>query len=307
MTVQYRETLRPIRLVALPDSSGNGGGIWIASGNSGVLHMSGGTVYDNSAEYGGGIQVNCPDTTSTITGGTITGNNAGAFGGGVHVDKGGVLDISGTDDAVTITENESVGGGGGICVYNSNGSTPNSTLSIGSNVFITDNEGSEGGGIYIPAYGDVTVDGAEITGNYASSDGGGVYVGGSYVEIFGFVFEIPAIFTMNSGVLYNNTADSYGADLAGSNNSTITLPVATDMELSTDLVDNWYFDQEDTTDSTTGVVTYNRFATTDSTTIAPNTYVYGDSTVLDIIAAATHTLTYNAQRRQRHCSRFCGK
>ena len=271
-----------------PDNSSNGGGIWIAQSNGGVLHMSGGTVSGNEAEYGGGIEVNCDTTTSTITGGTITGNIAGAYGGGIHLDKGSNLDISGTDSKVTITENEA-SAGGGICAYNSDGGS-NSLLTIGSNVLITKNDATNGGGIYTSAYAEITVSGAEITYNHSSTFGGGVYVGGMVI----FTYVMPAIFTMNSGVLYGNTADKFGADLSGSLGSTITLPTATDMGLSTDLVDNWYFDQEDTVDSATNATTYNRFATTDSTTIAPNAYAYGDSTVLDIIAAATHDLSYDA-------------
>ncbi|WP_051278421.1 Cna B-type domain-containing protein [Actinotignum schaalii] len=95
--------------------AGAGGGIFTSGGD---VHITGGTVADNSASgFGGGL--NIQNATASITGLTVTGNTALKSGGGMAF--GGTTKA--VINAALIRDNTAQGfyGGGGI--YNDDGST----------------------------------------------------------------------------------------------------------------------------------------------------------------------------------------
>lgn len=140
-------------------SPSGGGGVLVA--RSGSMTMSGGSVSNNtSADVGGGITLGGGESSAYIdtishptlnmTGGIISGNTSAKEGGGLHVQITGVATIS----AGQITGNESEGGsyfsGGGVYVNGGHhifGSDyANGQLNL-TNVWISDNTASAGGGI----------------------------------------------------------------------------------------------------------------------------------------------------------------
>ena len=140
-------------------SPSGGGGVLVA--RSGSMTMSGGSVSNNtSADVGGGITLGGGESSAYIdtishptlnmTGGIISGNTSAKEGGGLHVQITGVATIS----AGQITGNESQGGsyfsGGGVYVNGGHhifGSDyANGQLNL-TNVWISDNTASAGGGI----------------------------------------------------------------------------------------------------------------------------------------------------------------
>lgn len=140
-------------------SPSGGGGVLVA--RSGIMTMSGGSVSNNtSADVGGGITLGGGESSAYIdtishptlnmTGGVISGNTSAKEGGGLHVQITGVANIS----AGQITSNESQGGsyfsGGGVYVNGGHhifGSDyDNGQLNL-TNVWISDNTASAGGGI----------------------------------------------------------------------------------------------------------------------------------------------------------------
>jgi hypothetical protein len=79
-------------------SSGNGGGVQVASG---TFKVDGGEISGNTAAYGGGVY-----GTVTISEGKISGNTATATGGGVY----GTANVQGGE----ISGNTATGAGGGV-------------------------------------------------------------------------------------------------------------------------------------------------------------------------------------------------
>jgi hypothetical protein len=135
------------------DSSGNGGGVYVADGAR--LEMTTDGTISNSTAYGGGrVFVDSSGGTFTMWGGNISHNTVsgiGSRGGGVYV-RGGVGGSFTMWDG-TISDNEAFTNGGGLSVY--------------------------GNGTSFTMWGD------EISGNIASTNGGGVGLdGGTGTSIF---------------------------------------------------------------------------------------------------------------------------
>ncbi len=157
--------------------SGDGGGVYVdQTGTDGTTLKNAAKVDHNKAINGGGVFVKngkiTVQTNSTLTSNTATGN-----GGGIYA-NGGTVNVSATTTTTEILKQNSAVNGGGIYA---NGGTVNF-----SNGVIKDNTAShQGGGIYIPASGKLTMKGtAKLTGNHvpAGNLGGGVYLAG-VVEI----------------------------------------------------------------------------------------------------------------------------
>ena len=156
-----------------------GGGVYVAT--TGEFNMRGGTIGGaaadkankaNKAKYGGGVYVvgggtlNMSGGKFTMSGGEISGNTATNYGGGVHVDTNGEFNMC----------------GGSITNNKANKSEKNSM----------------GGGVYV--HGTFNMSGGEISVNTATSNGCGVYVGGS-----------GSTFTMNGNAsITDNTAKNGG-------------------------------------------------------------------------------------------------
>jgi CSLREA domain-containing protein len=167
----------------------------------GVVEISGMTIQNGSALYGGGIFND--DSYITLINSTVSGNTASGvtpFGGG-----GGISNIGGGDLGhatlinSTVSGNTSDGVGGGIYLLG-NLTLINSTVSGNT-------AGDGGGGVYNRGYatftkstvsrniarwgggiknigGNVTLTNSTVSGNTASSYGGGIYNGGGgYVSL----------------------------------------------------------------------------------------------------------------------------
>ncbi|MBB5219961.1 hypothetical protein HNP77_002350 [Treponema rectale] len=156
---------------AVNSSSSKGGGIYVVSGTVQIAKTCVGFNY--SPKDGGGIYTT--GTVSLLEDAVIKGNKAYSYGGGVHVNKKGSL---------SMTSNSIIGG-------SESGE---------------ENTAASGGGVYVASNSTVTGDEAtvtfgvlgasvspSITGNSATSGGGGVYV-----ENF------AATFNMHSGTISNN-------------------------------------------------------------------------------------------------------
>ena len=164
------------------EASGGGGGVHVSAHGlaSGTFAMSGGTIRSNTAYGGGGgVFVNVYDTDVngrfTMSGGEIRGNTAlGTEGGGVFVD--GIFDMTGG----TIEDNEATGaGGGGVFVARGRFVMENVSARITGNT--ASNNAGEGGGVRIGEDGEFVMRAGTISDNVAV-DGGGAHVasGGTF-------------------------------------------------------------------------------------------------------------------------------
>ncbi len=190
---------------------GNGGALHITG--AATINISGGTIANNIAAREGGGLWNQKNSTMTVGGGVrISGNIAlgdeshdgggGVFNnGGILVlndaviednhangiagSGGGVLNVDGgtvTGTGVMIRKNSAKRAGGGIeDVANASLSLTNAT--IDSN--ITASSPGNGGGIHITGATNVTLLGGSVSGNTASSEGGGLWNGTGIMNLAG--------------------------------------------------------------------------------------------------------------------------
>jgi hypothetical protein len=221
----------------------SGGGVF----NSGTFTMTGGEITGgNNAKYGGGVAndgtftmsgeavisgnaastfgggvVNCD--TFEMNGGTISGNNASESGGGVYNQEGCTFTMTGGE--ITGGNNAKYGGG----VAN------DGTFTMSGEAVISGNTASTfGGGVYVPGgtvddeggvhkNGTFNMSDGTITGNNAQS-GGGVYVG--FGEKRNGKEAYGGEFTMSDGTISGNTANGTGERAGGGgvyNNGTFTM------------------------------------------------------------------------------------
>ncbi|MCL2475475.1 MAG: hypothetical protein FWE73_00005, partial [Candidatus Bathyarchaeota archaeon] len=146
------------------NTANEGGGIY----NEGSLTVIGGTISNNTATSLGGGVYNSDDF--RLSGGKIS-NNTATDGGGVYNSRLGVFTISGGE----ISTNKAYWGGGV-------GNLGSLTMTGGA---ISNNTANQGGGIYIAtlSYDIFTMFGGTISNNMAI-DGGGIYINQGVVELF---------------------------------------------------------------------------------------------------------------------------
>lgn len=161
----------------------NGGAVYLEDG---IVTISGGTIKDCSAGYGGAIYImGDMNTTFNMSGGTISGCTAEHDGGAVYL-KGGSVEISGGK----ISSNLANGGNGGA-VYITGG---NFSMPAGGNATISHNaafsadsdvdntlsgEGGSGGGIFVTSETNevyVNIYSGSISDNFSDKVGGGISV-----------------------------------------------------------------------------------------------------------------------------------
>ena len=218
--------------------SGNNGGVT----NQRTFEMYGGTICQNTAEYGGGVY-NKDTGTFNMYSGTITDNTAstGYYDGGGGVCNEGMFSMSGGH----IFQNKSTNHGGGV----NNGSgtfemsggeiSKNTTTNRGGGVFnkggtfimsdaakISENKAICGGGVYKES-GTFTMSGGTITGNTAAGSAANASGGGVYNEAEAFTMSGGTItqnksqdsgggvynngaFTMSGGEITHNKSEKYG-------------------------------------------------------------------------------------------------
>lgn len=183
-------------------SATSGGGILITDGES--LTLTDVTISDNAAsgdastEGGGGI-FNSGGTLN-ISSSAIRGNTAlgtAGSGGGI-LTSGGTVTISNT----TVSGNAASRAGGGIEDQSGAG------LGLTLTAVHLDNNVAElgpgnGGGLHVTGAGDVNIVGGQVTGNFATSEGGGLWNGTGSMTISG------------GAVIDANSAAGSGADQGG--------------------------------------------------------------------------------------------
>jgi hypothetical protein len=162
--------------------------------------MSGGTISENSASYGGGVGLS--DSMFTISGGTISGNSGSSFGGGVSVESSSAFTMSGG----IISENYASVYGGGVGLVDS-------TFAMSGGTISGNYRPSKGGGVYVDMNSTFTMNGGTISGNSASLDGGGVYVQyGAFTKTGGTVYgdsPAPTTTPQTSGPNANTATSAY--------------------------------------------------------------------------------------------------
>jgi hypothetical protein len=167
--------------------------------------MSGGTISNNHAWEGGGIEMLGADVTFAMSGGSIS-NNTAFFGGGVFV--------SGNDSKFNMTGGEISGNnaesdGGGVTLHKDD----NVIFNMSGGIIKNNSAALNGGGLYALATSTFNMTGGEITGNSAG--------GGDGVPATGVVLATTATFTGNPqigskvsgrGAIYNNVPSDLWQD-----------------------------------------------------------------------------------------------
>ena len=188
-----------------------GGGLYVEAGSNTITVQSSASITGNKAVNGAGLYAASGNITiqsnSTITSNTATGN-----GGGIYA-SGGTVNVSASTTTTEILKGNSAKYGGGIYAA---GGTVNFSNGVISNNYASE----QGGGLFIPAEGKLTLKGtATLTGNRvpASHKGGGVYLAG-VVEV-GEASKAASTITVE-----DNYADASGATVTNSNRNNIYLP-----------------------------------------------------------------------------------
>ena len=192
-----------------------GGGVYVA----GTFNCNGGNVqYNTATSNGGGIYLAASGTLNftdgfSMSAGTIRNNTASAFGGGVYIPAGVTYGMSGGE----IYSNTATTSGGGVYVVGTDANTKGVFNMTGGTIGKDDsskaylfNKAATGAGVYVAAYGEFTMQNAEILGNTATSSGGGVYV------------IANGTFTMDNSTIHHNTTSLHGGGIFTSGSVTAT-------------------------------------------------------------------------------------
>ncbi len=200
--------------------TGSGGGIRISRVTVGETSIPSdvafrdGTIADNTAKVGGGVEMEGVDSKFTMTGGKISGNSAMDSGGGIWVSTKTFFVMEGG----IISGNAAEKSGGGVVLYKASGEfiggeiTGNKAVTSAGGVYVNQ-EGTEcvfrgtlisknstknGAGVLIANKATAELKAGKITGNTASASGAGVYVSSN------------STFKMTGGSISGNTAKASG-------------------------------------------------------------------------------------------------
>ncbi|MDO9576254.1 MAG: hypothetical protein Q7J16_00035, partial [Candidatus Cloacimonadales bacterium] len=142
------------------DGNQNGRVVTIENAEDSTAVLSGFTITNGNADFGGGIY--CYYSNISLQNIIITGNSSTMDGGGIYCNNS-ELNL----ENVTISNNSVIYYGGGIYCLHSN--------LLLQNVILTGNSSTmDGGGIY-NFYSDLELENVSISSNYATRDGGGLY------------------------------------------------------------------------------------------------------------------------------------
>jgi CSLREA domain-containing protein len=153
-------------------NSGRSGGGISARGDLTIINS---TINGNTSDIsslGGGIYFK--GFTLTISNSTINGNTAGASGGGIYAE---CRQMTITDSKISGNQSNGVSArGGGIYISITGGLAPSATI---SDTIVSGNSAtSSGGGIFLPdIYDQLNLSNTIISGNTSGYEGGGVYGG----------------------------------------------------------------------------------------------------------------------------------
>lgn len=168
----------------------DGGGVIVNSG--GTMSMKGGTISKCTATLrGGGIY---SEGKLTIDGGTIT-ENATTYSGSTNSCLSGAGIAAGGSGTLTIksgnvTNNTSVGYGGGILVYED-------AVMLIEKATITGNKASDGGGIAVESTKQAEIVSATISNNKAQV-GAGIYVAGTNGNSYSSLLKMTNVYIADS-------------------------------------------------------------------------------------------------------------
>ena len=150
-----------------------GGGIFIQGSGSATpkpVKITGTTIADNrSASYGGGLRAR-NGIALTISGTAFTGNRAVNSGGGLWASGFGANKVDVAIGGSKFADNLAGGLGGGVDVFGNGVVSIVSSKVTGDRAFIA-------GGIYAQSNVSVTIQSVVVSGNFASSQGGGLMIG----------------------------------------------------------------------------------------------------------------------------------
>ena len=191
-----------------------------SNGNGTRFNMYGGNITGNTAEHGGGVNIERARGEGGIFnlyGGVISGNKANDAGGGVGT--------SGRYSAFTmydgeITNNTAGTDGGGVSSANAK-----FIMNGGS---ITGNTAATGGGVSVGSHGstDFTMNGGKIKNNMATTNGGGVYMVGKLRSCTFTLNGTPDISGNTKAGVANNVYLSSGAVITvGNLGANVQIPV----------------------------------------------------------------------------------
>ncbi len=169
ITVTSEDPTNPT-VVANTVIDGGAGGtvVRFASGEGNSSVLTGLTITNGHATYGGGIY--CSSNSSpTIEGNSITGNHGNDDGGGIYCISNSSPTIEGNSITGNQTGNYSAAGGGIYCYDSCSPTIQGNTIT--GNQTATDR--GSGGGIYCGLNSSPTIQGNTISGNYAGTYGGG--------------------------------------------------------------------------------------------------------------------------------------
>ena len=254
-------------------SQDSGGAVFI--GGNVNLTMTNTTFNGNYAQMAGGaISISADDYSKytpknvKITQCNFNENSSQGTGGALAVQSGDNVLISESK----FTNNQARSSGGAINNKIANFKT--SQCNFTSNQAYTTKIGSSNGGA-IYSWTDYIDEGSTFTGNYAKNEGGAIYIrtplknktsmadissttiitGNSAGKYGGGISNYGELKMQSGSTLYNNSADSVGADIY--NKGTLTLnTVGSNWILNDDnhLIDGWYYDgyyKDDTTEEKT--------------------------------------------------------
>jgi predicted outer membrane repeat protein len=167
-------------------NDGHGGALYVAGGS---VTLTNDNLYWNSAfglnGYGGGIG----GVGVTISGCTFTSNSA-TSGGGID---GSNMTVSNC----TFASNSALGGG----------AIRGSSMDVSGCTF-TGNTAARGGAIYLDLTGNFIIDKSTLTGNSASSFGGGIYI-----QVVSASYDSQYAVTLTNDVVMNNVAGYTGGGI----------------------------------------------------------------------------------------------
>ncbi|MBN2293419.1 MAG: hypothetical protein JXM70_13400 [Pirellulales bacterium] len=186
------------------NSANDGGGITIYGNSSDTsLTVIGSTIAGNSADRGGGIYNNSLGGTATLAiTDSIISDNSAYEGGGLYSNVGFYSNSFGTATIIdsTFSENSAIKDGGGIRNYSGE-------MTISSSRFNGNSAGEDGGGVRTH-YGTMRIENSSFSGNSAD-EGGGIFIGGG---LYTTTPSYPDLFITNS-TLTGNLASSRGGGI----------------------------------------------------------------------------------------------
>jgi predicted outer membrane repeat protein len=162
--------------------SGSGGGAFMAEDVPGSALLIDG---NSAGGHGGGLYSVNQGSIQLLRNVRLTGNVALGDGGGWYQD-GGIAFAVGTaiEQQPEISNNRSENGRGGGVYLHDVASGPGDTAPLG-NLTISGNwADSEGGGLYVAASSHVLLVNARVENNQAGQDGGGVLASASHLEVW---------------------------------------------------------------------------------------------------------------------------